>query len=35
MKPYIIYTNTLNAGLNNHSDYTKQKNIIVDVIQNT
>jgi hypothetical protein len=35
MKPYIIYTNITNAGLNNHSDYLKQKNIIVDVIQNT
>ena len=35
MKPYVIYTISSNAGLNNHSDYLKQKNIIVDVIQNT
>lgn len=35
MKPYTIYTNFLNSGLNNHSGYLKQQNIIVDVIQNT
>lgn len=35
MKPYTIYTNFLNADLNNHSVYLKRQNIIVDVIQNT